>query len=226
MLEKARLFENYCDWLYGTRLRQPFLQVSKEDILNDGLIIYGFDVWGKYALECLAQQGIEPDWIVDRNESLYGKGGGGIDIRPPSSLSSAKNRYVLLMVTHIRDLADTCMAYGATKWILSAAIADWCPMIGDFGICSNNANTEPALKNAYQLMADDKSREVFRAFLRWHYTFDSNFASLCDPVQYFPEDLRDMIDYSFFIDAGAYNGDTLQDWLGVVGNGGGGVLFL
>ncbi|MDR0221403.1 MAG: FkbM family methyltransferase [Lachnospiraceae bacterium] len=213
MKDNLKLFENYCDWLYETRLRQPFPQVSKEELQKDGIIVYGLSGWGKAAIAELAQQGIKPAWAVDRSTEFHENGYLGIDVRPLSSLLDAGNRFVMLTSTHIRDMADTCMIYGAEKWILPAAIRDWCAITGEFGICNDNANRIPELKEAFQLLADEKSREVFRAFIRWHYTYDNNFAYLSDPVFYFPDDLREMIDYRFFVDAGAYNGDTLQDWL-------------
>ena len=166
---------------------------------------------GKLIISNLALHDIKPDWIVDRNAEI-GSEYMNINILPLSNLKNAEGRFVMLASTHIRDMADACMANGATKWILPAAISDWCH-INDFGICNDGERHIDELKTAYSLMADEKSRDVFRMFVRWHHTFDNNFSNLRDPVFYFPEDLQSLIDYSFFVDVGAFDGDTLRDWL-------------
>lgn len=206
-------FEDYCSWLYKERLCSSFLHVSKESLQKNGVIVYGIAIYGKIIVTQLATLGVKPDWIVERDIDLHDTKYMEIDIRPISSLADAGDRFVLLASTHIREMANTCMAFGAVKWMLSAAIKEWCPILGDFGICNDGDQHIAELKAAFSLMTDEKSREIFRAFVRWHYTFDNDFSKVSDSSHYFPNDLRKQIDYSFFIDAGAFNGDTLNDWL-------------
>ena len=208
-------FEDYCNWLYSERLCSLFPRVNKESLQKNGVIVYGIAIVGKIFVSQLVKLGIKPDWIVDRDTELHGTDYMGINIRPLSSFSEAGERFIMLASTHIREMANVCVALGAKKWIFPAAIRDWCPLLGDFGICNDGERNIAELKNAFTLMADEKSREIFRRFIRWHHTFDNDFSMLNDHIPYFPDDLQKQIDYSFFIDAGAFNGDTLNDWLQV-----------
>ena len=70
------------------------------------------------------------------------------------------------------------------------------------------------VKAAFHLFADEASRREFGAQVQWRLWLD--FAALGKPVRhkhYFPPDLFLPRDDEVFIDAGAFQGDTLRDFL-------------
>jgi len=206
-------FQKELDKLYNERLCSQYPRVTKDDLLSHGVIIYGGHDWGKLVISQLALHGIKPLWIIDANHELVGKRYLEFEIRPISSLNDALDNYILICSTHIKDMAHICNYYNVKKWIVPAALRDWCYITCEFGICMDGERYVDKLINAYSLMMDEKSRNIFFAFVRWHHIYENDFTELCDPESYFPNDLIDKIDYSFFIDAGAYTGDTLIDWI-------------
>ncbi|GHT02876.1 hypothetical protein AGMMS50276_32930 [Synergistales bacterium] len=157
--------------------------------------------------------GLTPDWIVDKNPELQNNSYLGVPIRPTVTLSEANSRYVVLASSHIREMSVECTAHNAANWVLPAAIHDFCPMVGEIGLLHHTDLPYEDMAYGYSLLADDKSREIFLAFLKYHYTFDNDFTGYCDPTLYFPDDLSSLIDYSNFVDVGAFTGDTCMDWV-------------
>jgi len=201
--------------MYENRLISPFLQVTKEDLLKNGLIVYGGDIIGKLTIERLLANGIKPDWIVDANIDIIGKKVMGIDVLNPDSLKKAGDRFVFLCSTNIKAMSKTCKEKGASKWITAAALRKWFDMSCQFGICMEGSRHDDELEEVYTLLQDEKSKKILEACVRWHHTFDNDFSSLMEPYVYFPEDLKEKIDYSHFVDAGAFTGDTLNEWMNI-----------
>jgi FkbM family methyltransferase len=203
----------YIDELYKKRLFSSYPRIMKEALLSAGVIVYGGGGWGQVILSEIMSHGVRPAWIIDANPNVIGKTIAGVKVQSPSSLNETQGKFVMLCSTHIKEMVNMCKKHNVTKWITPSAIRDWCPIPGEFGICSDGERFLDELTASYGLMADEKSRDVFRAFVRWHHIYDNDFTSLYDANLYFPADLRDRIDYSFFIDVGAYTGDTLNDWI-------------
>jgi FkbM family methyltransferase len=57
------------------------------------------------------------------------------------------------------------------------------------------------------------SQDILKSFISFYLSFKLTLADYYDPDTYFPKDLADRIDYGHFVDAGAYTGDTLADWI-------------
>jgi FkbM family methyltransferase len=191
----------------------PVTNVTRNDLLKRGVVVFGCGPAGKYIITRLIQNGITPDWIIDKNPNLQKSGYKGLRICSPATLNEVNDRYVVLASTHIREMASECVAHNATSWVLPAAMNDFCPMVGEIGLLHFTDLSYRDVARGYSLLADEKSREIFLAFLRYHYTFENNFSTYCDPVLYFPEDLTHLIDYSHFVDVGAFDGDTCRDWI-------------
>jgi len=199
--------------MHENRLCAPFVRVTRDELIINGVIIYGGSGWGILIKNELSLHGIEALWMIDADPKLEGQLVEGTVVRSPSSLHEAGESFVMLGSTHIKEMSLECEKCNVKKWIAPASIRDWCPITGDFGICMDGERNIDELVSTHELLADEKSRDVFEAFIRWHYSYDNDFSKLCDVNAYFPSDLRSRIDYSVFIDAGAYTGDTLSDWI-------------
>jgi len=72
------------------------------------------------------------------------------------------------------------------------------------------------LKRNYDILADQKSRDIFKAILKRIFNYNSNQFVMTDFVDrdlYFSSEIIQMTDHEHFIDAGAYIGDTLEQFL-------------
>lgn len=78
----------------------------------------------------------------------------------------------------------------------------------------NVLNARSSIESAYHLLADETSRRIFREQLLWRVTADyATLGSPRDEPQYFPEDVYRLTDDETFVDCGAYDGDTLRQFL-------------
>src|SRR5205823_5553646 len=74
------------------------------------------------------------------------------------------------------------------------------------------------IERAYALLDDERSRTIFREQLAWRITADfEGLGSPGDERQYFPPDVVQLRDDEAFVDCGAYDGDTLREFLSLTG---------
>lgn len=209
---ELRQFEIELSNWYDNAVCSEYTSLTRNQLVEPGLIVYGASTIGAGVISQLIQNDIRPDWIVDKNPSLWGNTISGIEIKPVDALSKADGRFVLLASTHINEMIFECKKYDA-KWILYSSIRDVCPLITEIGYAGLETMHKDEIMSTAMLLADKKSVDIYKAFLKYHYVFDNDFSTFNDPVEYFPSDLVEKIDYSYFVDAGAYNGDTLNTWL-------------
>lgn len=75
-----------------------------------------------------------------------------------------------------------------------------------------------SLERIHGYLSDDLSKETFYAFLKSKITGDVSLINACyRDQQYFPKDILCFNDDEIVLDAGAYDGDTLEDYLREVG---------
>jgi FkbM family methyltransferase len=197
-----------------TRVYKRTSMVSKEDLLNNGVVIYGAGLFGGTVARGLLSQGITPDWFVDTNPSVVAKGKlENIVIRGVDSLKDIRSHFVILASSYINEMIAECNNHNVKNYILSYSISNIIPILGDYGFSEDLMQYSDELNLVYSFLKDDMSKKVFRDFLNFHLTFDLSVFAIFEPKMYFPSDLTDKIDYSFFVDAGAFVGDTLKPWL-------------
>ena len=71
------------------------------------------------------------------------------------------------------------------------------------------------IPSAYELLADDASREEFRAQIRWRCLMDYDCLPAHDPAadMYFPPDLMRLSSDEVLVDCGAFDGDSIKLFL-------------
>ncbi|MFZ7102550.1 MAG: FkbM family methyltransferase [Peptococcaceae bacterium] len=75
------------------------------------------------------------------------------------------------------------------------------------------------LAQVYDLLADEFSKLVFSNILQHRITMDfSYFTGIVSQKQYFPTDIFTLNDQECFVDGGAYNGETIRDFIKATGN--------
>lgn len=199
--------------LHAKKIQSGWPTVSREDIERDGIIVFGAGTLGAIIVSALLAAGIRPEWIIDNNEALHNSRIGECPILPPDSLLTNRQAFVVLASGNIPGMVDDCRKSGIQKWILPSALRHFCPFAGDFGIYQDAAEYADAALAVYDILADALSRDLFARFIRFHHTFEQGLFAEYDPQTYFPHDLHTRMDYSNFIDAGAFTGDTLAAWL-------------
>jgi FkbM family methyltransferase len=178
-----------------------------------GAILFGAGRISRALLPRVKQQGIKPAWFVDNNSALWGQKLDGIEIRSATSLSEAGDRLVLIMTTYAMQMANACHNACVKRW-------SWFTDIEEvFGACSITTSAEHVLSNtdidrlSSILEGSEKSIAVLKHALMFCVTGNPVDLPLYSPGQYFAEDLVPGHFYRHFVDCGAYDGDTLREWI-------------
>jgi FkbM family methyltransferase len=74
----------------------------------------------------------------------------------------------------------------------------------------NNLNN---IEKAYNLLADEKSKEVFESIIRFQITGDLNYCFNCETAKNEAFSILDLGESESFLDLGAYRGDTVEEFL-------------
>jgi len=195
--------------------RRELPQATVKATLPDlqGAILFGAGRIARALLPKLRQQGIEPAWFVDNNPKLWGQTLDGIEIKSAASLAEAGDRIVLIMTTYAMQMANACKEAGVKRW-------SWFTDIQDvFGDCAVTTSADSVLSNREidrlaEIFQDSKdSLDVLKQALTFCVTGDSRDLPVCTPGQYFADHLIPDHFYRYFIDCGAYDGDTLREWI-------------
>jgi FkbM family methyltransferase len=206
-------FINCLSDLYKNRIKQVYLNLKKEDVESDGIVVFGAGDHGKLVTDALLTQNIKPDWIVDSNQALAGRDIFGIPIRPLSSLNELKNQFIILGSSYIASMIDVCNKFGIKKWILPAAINNFCIFVGQFGNYENIDKKFNHILSIFSSLEDKLSKDIYFSYFKFHLTFELDLFNYYDPDIYFPQIQLNEIDYRHFVDAGAFTGDTLESWI-------------
>jgi FkbM family methyltransferase len=199
--------------IYKNRLELPYPYVKREDLVRDGMVVFGAGQYGSGLVAVLLANGVRPDWIIDKNPELTGHNVGGIPIHPLSSFSKIKNQFIVLGSSYILNMIEDCKKYNQKRWILPGALTDIFNSNCQFGKDLSLNNYIDKIEYAYSILADQRSREIFIEVIKYWLTFQLDLLKYYDPAMYFAKDLAERIDYGHFIDAGAFTGDTLVSWI-------------
>ena len=186
--------------------------VSKEELCQKGVLVFGAGAFGRSVVDLLARSGIIPAWIVDSKKQYWETTINNIPVFPPETLEKAKNMYVVLTSGWAREMYSMCMLHDAKNILL--------PMNLPVNVITNSAigykleeiDSQEDIVRLYQILSDKLSRDTFKALIAYNVTLDNAYFSQCmkDNI-YFPSDID--IDISNFVDAGAYTGDTFESWV-------------
>jgi FkbM family methyltransferase len=195
-------------------------------MFGNRMVLFGAGNLGRKALAVLRQDGVEPLAFVDNNASLWGRSIDGVTVYSPAEGADIFGKSASFVLTIWRGEGTDTMAQRRQP-LLDAG----CVNVVDFGALfwKHGGSVLPhysldlphkvlldseRVKACYDLWQDEASRAEYVAQIRWRLWLD--FDNLPPPVGqaiYFPSDLMAISDEEVFVDCGAYDGDTLRDFI-------------
>lgn len=174
-----------------------------------------------YMFAGLAKLGIVPVAVIDNNPKLWGESAGGIRIAPPAEIvrQHPAATYVTAVFNHT-PLRRQLSGLGADKVITYAQLFRKYPEVFlpylAVDLPSKLTQNAEAIKQAADCWADEESRRLYAGLMEWFETLNSDAVPppLPSAETYFPEFLRLRSD-EVFVDCGAFDGDTLRQYLQV-----------
>lgn len=90
----------------------------------------------------------------------------------------------------------------------------WSELLIEDGEMSLINHNKKRLEQSYQYLDDYQSKQIFRSMIEARKTKNVTlFARTCQQNQYFPKDIFELGGEEVFVDAGAFDGDTIQEFL-------------
>jgi len=182
-----------------------------------GAILFGAGGGGLFFLRFMRMAGAEPAFFVDNNEALWGTCVSDVEVRPPSVLFECPDVTVIICnAFYLADLTEQCRKMGVATVVPYYNFAQP-PFPFDV---ATDAEAQEILsgeipRRAYSLWADKTSRTVYKGTLAFRVTQDVIDMPPYNRGEYFLPELFQESHYAHFIDGGAFDGDTLRDFLRV-----------
>jgi len=195
---------------------------------SDGaVVLFGAGRLGQLCARALARAGVPLRAFCDGNSRLQGTTVAGVEVLAPAEAArrfggalfvvaiwtGTARESMLERVAFLRGLGCAHVtSYAPLVWAHGAEEAPF----HSFDLPTRTLAAAAPLRELALRLADDASRRVFLAALRQRLRgiFDATAPAA---EQYFPADIVRLSEDEVFVDGGAFDGDTLADFVGRVG---------
>ena len=191
----------------------------------DKLALFGAGNLGRETLACLRTDGITPIAFSDNRPGMWGSAIDGIPVLEPSEaarLVGARGAFLVTIWNDRQRFAATAQqlralgcpnvfASPALRWKYQGRLLEFPFFFLDLPSRLYDAKDD-ALRGA-TVWADDASRREYVAQIRLRMLGDLETLPAPAPDQYAPRDLFAPSDREVFVDCGAFDGDTIRDFV-------------
>lgn len=190
------------------------------------IVLFGAGNLGRMTLAGLRKAGIEPLAFSDNNPSLWGGTVEGVPVLSPQAAAERFGRTAVFVVTvwgagcrdRMSERAGQIEALGCDRAVPFASLfwkySDFLLPHYILDLPHHMSEQAQSVRDAFALFRDHGSRSEFVAQTRWRMLLD--FDAFAPPVEhkaYFPEDVCPLSDHEVLVDCGAFDGDTLREFL-------------
>lgn len=198
--------------------------VKKEQTLYEVLkkearpiVVYGMGNGADKIFDICESRGIEIKDIFASDEFVRGHSFRGIRVKSYSEICELYGDFVILLAFAVfkDDLMDKIENMASEHTLLVPDVPLFGSGLFDFDFLSANMDN---IKKAYELFADEKSRQVFVDIVNFRLTGDSKILRRCETerAEVFSNIIK-LGDSEDYVDLGAYDGDTIKEFLEVTG---------
>ena len=177
------------------------------------IVLYGMGDGAEKIRAVLDSVGVQVDDIMASDEFVRGHSFMGIRVKKLSEIEELYGNDFIILVSFGSQLPDVMdRIYDiASKHELYAPNV---PVVGDGLFTLDYAKEHYSeLKKAYELMADEQSKRVFENVIRYKLSGDIRYLRECETPREEMFDLLRVNGEEIYVDLGAYNGDTLVEFL-------------
>ena len=191
---------------------------------NDGtLVFFGASTLGRIMLDAMRARKRGVLAFADNRPLLWGTEVDGVEVLSPrDAVAAFPAAAFVVTIYHDADVRRQLAEMGC-RHATSVAAMIWkhdliCPTQRGYGSARTATAAADEIRAAFALLADEESRQVFLAQLQWRMKLGSGKIPARPPREaYFPADLFALGEDEVFIDGGAYDGDSIRDFLSRTG---------
>ncbi len=195
---------NSCLWDY---LRQT----------DKKIVLYGMGDGAEKICAVLERIGVEVADFMASDEFVRGHSFRGFRVKKLAEIDELYGKNCIILVcfgTQFPDVMERIYKIAETHELYAPNV----PVVGEGLFTLEYAKEhEKELKAAYSLMADEQSRLVFENTVRYKLSGDIKYLRDCESDRAEMFDLLNVGTEEIYVDLGAYNGDTLVEFLNETG---------
>ena len=190
------------------------------------MVLFGSGALGRTLLRGLREEGIAVAAFSDNDARRWNSDVDGVPVYSPADVSARFGTRAAFFISvwnagrrrNQTAIREQLAALGCREIFSFVELARCFParFLPYFAIDRHDAPLAAAdeIDAAYELLAGERSRAIFCEQLEWRITADyARLGSPGDEPQYFPPDVYRLREDERFVDCGAYDGDTLQQFL-------------
>lgn len=200
---------------YIKKLKKKF---SISDISDcEGAILFGTEALGRKTLLRFRKAGIRISALSDNDKNKWGKAIDGIPVIPPHDIRKHPNVPVIITSKYVKDidkqLRDESVRHVVPHYILNVIFPRLFPDVFYSYAFKTILNGRAKAIRAYGMLSDRKSKNLFLALMDFMISLEAQKVPSIEGDQYFPKELPLLDDFETYIDVGAFDGDTLKEFL-------------
>lgn len=193
---------------------------------GDHIVLFGAGRFGRLVNRKLRELQIQPIAFADNNPSLWGEMIDGVKVLSPKEAAALHGQRAVFVVCiwsgeahdrmadRVRQLeslgCETVIPFGFLFWKHDKSfLPHYCVDLPQKVLLQKNR-----IRAAMQLWSDDYSREEFVAQVEFRTSINLDFINrTAGGKHYFPQDLFSLGEGEVFVDCGAFDGDTIADFI-------------
>lgn len=190
---------------------------QKLEKCNEPIIMYGTGNGADKVLDVLQSRGISISGVTASNTFVRNRTFRGYQVMPISYFEELYEKFTVIITfgTSIQDVMDNIYSIAEKHRVLVPCVPVIGTMIFDEAFLEEN---EEKIHQAYQLMADEKSKLVYRGYINFLYAGElSTLKEITSSEEEAFSEILNLTSAETYIDIGAYRGDTVDKFLSFCG---------
>lgn len=191
---------------------------------KSSIILFGAGIIGRKILRVLRNDNIEPLAFVDNNSQIWNKFVDGLRVLSPQEAAQKFSDKAVFIVgiwapyhSYLktkRQLLDLGCSIIVPFQVLFWKYPDKLLPHYQFSLADKILQQSSDIQKSFNLLNDTESQNQYLAHLRWRLWLDFENLPLPSPSdQYFPSDIISLSSAEVFVDCGAYDGDSIRNFL-------------
>lgn len=181
------------------------------------IVLYGMGDGADKVLDRFGELGIRPYGVMASDDFVRGQSFRGFTVKKCSDFEAELGEFVIALcfASQLPDVMEHIICVSKSHRLLVPSV----PVFGDNVFSEEFYRAHLAeFNSACDLLADEKSREVFADVIRFQYSGELEYILGCttDKSEAF-ENILKLGEEEVYLDLGAYNGDTIDEFLAQTG---------
>ncbi len=182
---------------------------------DDGkpVVLYGMGDGADKVLNAFDKFGIKASAVMASDEFVRGQSFHGFEVKKLSQIEEEYGDFniALCFASQLEDVMNHIKAVAKRHTVLVPSVPAFGSTLFDERFIAENIN---AIKSAYSLFEDELSKKVYKNILKFYYTGELYLLDeiTTDKDEAF-KSLLQLGDSEVYVDLGAYNGDTIDEFL-------------